>query len=412
MKSEAISEPNQEASGEYTPKRDALLLDVLITLSKRRRFILWSTLGAVFVAAIVAFIIPNEYTADTLILPPSQSSPSSSMLLSQLAGSTALASVAGANLGIRNPGDMYVSLFRSRTVEDFVIERFKLAERYRENKLSDARREFEEHSTVVFGVKDGLIRISVTDHDPKVAADIANGYVAEFSKRSDNLAISEASQRRLFFQQQLLEANQNLAAAEEAMKQTERSTGVLQVDSQAKALIESAAVLRAQIGMKEVELQGMRTYATEGNPQMVEGEQQLAALKSQLAKLAGSDQNSGSDIMLPKGNIPEAGLEYLRKLRDVKYYETITELIARQFEAAKLDEARQGAIVQVADPAVPPDKKSSPHRGVIIVLVTLIGFSISVVWALMTERWKQSRLDLMKRHEEISGFALRNRTPA
>ncbi len=130
------------------------------------------------------------------------------------------------------------------------------------------------------------------------------------------------------------------------MKHTEQSTGVLQVDSQARSLIESAAALRAQIGMKEVELQGIRSYATEDNPQLVMGEQQLAALKKQLTLLAGTDQNSNSDIMLPKGKIPEAGMEYIRRLRDEKYYETITELIARQFEVAKLDEARQGAIIR------------------------------------------------------------------
>ena len=142
----------------------------------------------------------------------------------------------------------------------------------------------------------------------------------------------------------MLEANENLAAAEEAMKRTEQSTGVLQVDSQAKSLIESAAILRGQIVAKEVQLQAMRSYATEDNPQMVTTGQELAALKAQLAKLSGTDENSTSDIIVPKGNIPEAGMEYIRKLRDVKYYETITELIAKQFEMAKLDEARQGAV--------------------------------------------------------------------
>jgi uncharacterized protein involved in exopolysaccharide biosynthesis len=294
---------------------------------------------------------------------------------------------------MRNPGDMYVSLFRSRTVEDSVIRRFKLMGRYHIKKQSEARLKFEERSNVVLGVKDGLILITMTDQDPNEAAEIANGYVDEFRKFSANLAITEASQRRAFFQQQLLEANESLAGAEDAMKHTEHSTGVLQVDSQARSLIESAAALRAQIGMKEVELQGIRSYATEDNPQLVMGEQQLAALKKQLALLAGADQNSNSDIMLPKGKIPEAGMEYIRRLRDVKYYETITELIARQFEVAKQDEARQGAIIQVTDLAVPPDKKSSPHRAIIVLLTMLIAFVTSVLWILAQARWTQTAGD-------------------
>jgi len=301
--------------------------------------------------------------------------------------------MAGSSLGIKSAGDMYVALFGSRTVEDALIQRFGLMARYRTKKISDTRKELEDRSTVVLGVRDGLIRISVTDRDPRYAADIANGYVEEFRKISANLAITEASQRRAFFQQQLLEANQNLATAEESMKHTEQTTGVLQVDSQARSLIESAAALRGQIVAKEVELSAMRSYATEDNPQMIVADQQLAALKAQLAKLAGSDMNSSSEIMMPRGNIPAATMEYIRKLRDVKFYETITELIAKQFEMAKLDEARQGTLVQVVDVALPPDKKSSPPRTLILILATLVAFAIALLATLSSERWRRMQRD-------------------
>src|ERR1700691_1037167 len=247
---QAAMEPDSSAE-------EVHLLDLLIILSKRRKFICWFTLGAAILTAIIVLLIPSRYTAETVVLPPGQNSSMSSALLSQLGGSGALASAAGASLGIKSPGDMYVSLFRGRTVEDALIQRFGLMARYREKKLSDARRKFEDRSTVVLGVKDGLIRITVTDRDPALAAAIANAYVDEFRKLSANLAITEASQRRIFFQQQLLEADQNLTAAEESMKGTEQSTGVLQIDSQTRALIESAAALRAQVVAKEVQLQGM-----------------------------------------------------------------------------------------------------------------------------------------------------------
>jgi uncharacterized protein involved in exopolysaccharide biosynthesis len=391
MKSEAVYGLVQEAEPVGTSETGVHLLDLLIILAQRRKFIYWFTLGAGILATIVVFIIPAKYTATTLILPPAQNSSMSSALLGQLTGSAALASAAGETLGIKNTGDMYVSLLRSQTVEDSLIRRFGLMARYRKKRMTDARLAFEDRSTVVLGVKDGLIRITVTDRDPKLSAQIANGYVEEFRKLSETLAITEAAQRRIFFQQQLLEANQGLATAEEAMKSTQQSTGVLQIDSQARALILSAATLRAQVAAKEVQLSAMRSYATEDNPQMIVAEQQLIALKGELAKLSGTDDSSNSDIIVPKGNIPQAGMEYIRKLRDERYYETVVALIAKQFELAKLDEARQGAIVQVADMAQPPDKRSSPKRTLTIILALVLGFFAACVWCIFAEGFQRMK---------------------
>ncbi|HEX4019918.1 MAG TPA: chain length determinant family protein [Acidobacteriaceae bacterium] len=271
-----------------------------------------------------------------------------------------------------------------------MIQRFNLMARYRHKTMVDTRIAFEKHSTVVLGVKDGLIRITVTDRDPKFAAQLANAYVAEFRKHSDSLTLTEASQRRAFFQQQLLEADGNLTKAENAMKTTERSTGVLQLDSQARALIESAAVLRGQIAAKEVQLQSMRSAVTEDNPQYVMAEQQLDALKAQLAKVAGPSGNVTGDISLSKTNIPEAGMTYLNALRDLRYYETIDELLAKQFEMAKLDEAHQG-VIQISDVAIPPDKKSSPHRALLVILTILLSFFVASGWSLVANAFQRMR---------------------
>jgi tyrosine-protein kinase Etk/Wzc len=380
MQSDVNSEQIQVAESQ-----DLHLLDLLIILAKRRKFILRFTLGTAALAVIAVLVLPSRYTAETVVLPPGQNSSMSSALLSQVGGAGGLAAAAGASLGIKNPADMYVSLIKSRTVEDAVIQRFGLMARYHEKKQSGARAQLEAHSKVVLGAKDGLITLSVTDRDPKQAAIIANGYIDEYRKFSANLAITEASQRRLFFQQQLLEANESLAAAEDALKHTEQSTGVLEVDSQARSLIESAAELRAQVVAKEVQLQGMRAYATEDNPELMMGKQELVALQEQLAKLAGTDKNSSDDVIVPKGNIPEAGMQYLRKLRDVKYYETISELMAKQFELAKLDEARQGASLQVVDAAVPPDSKSFPKPTITVLVAILLGFFLASVWCVLAE---------------------------
>jgi tyrosine-protein kinase Etk/Wzc len=387
MKPETISEQIGTTETQGAPEQDLDLLEWLIVLSKRRRFILRFTVGVAILATITVFLIPSQYTAETVLLPPSQSSSMSSALLSQLSaagtGAGAVASLAGGSLGIKNTSDMYVSLLRGRTVEDAVIQRFGLMARYRKRTMTDAREKFEKRSSVILGVKDGLIRITVEDQDAKLAAEISNGYVEEFRKLSATLAITEASQRRVFFQQQLLEARGKLTEAEEAMKRTEQSTGVLQIDSQAKALIESAATLRGQAVAKEVQIQAMRSFATEDNPELIIAKRQLAALQAQLGKLAGRD--SGSDFIVPKGKVPEVGMEYLRKLRDVKYNEAIYELIAKQFEMAKLDEARQGAVIQVADVAVPPDKISFPKRTMTGILVTLFGFVAACGWCIFSD---------------------------
>ncbi|WP_239461992.1 GNVR domain-containing protein [Occallatibacter savannae] len=255
-----------------------------------------------------------------------------------------------------------------------MIQRFGLLERYRSHNFTDARKAFERHAKVDGSGKDGLIHISFEDRDATRAATMANAYVDEFRELSKHLAITEASQRRAFLEQQLLQAKDNLASAEESLKDTEQKTGLIQLDNQARALIETAAGLRAQIVAKEVQIQSMRTFATDENSQLVQANQELQSLRAQLAKLGGNGDNVDASLLVPKGRVPQAGLEYVRKLRDVKYYEAIFEILARQFEAAKLDEARQGAVIQVIDAAVPPDKKSFPMRTIMVLCSVVIGF--------------------------------------
>jgi len=364
------------------------IFDVLITLSRRRWFIAGFSFSVAVVTAVILLLIPSEYQSTTLVMPPGQSS-SGAAILSQLGGAGSLASMAGAGLGIKTPGALYLALFRSRTLEDTLVQRFGLRDRYKQKMMSGARGAFEKHTVLALGTKDGLITITVEDRDPKMAAEIANGYVEEFRKFSANLSISEASQRRIFFEQQMREAKEKLGTAEEEMKTTEQTTGVLQVDGQTRALIDAAASLRAQVMAKEVQIQGMRSYATEDNPQMVQAKQQLVALEDQLSRLGGVDQDTG--MILPKGKVSQNGLEYLRKLRDMKYYETIYELISKQYEMAKLDEAGQGGTIQVVDEAVPPDRRSYPRRGNVLFVVVFLSLLVSCTWVFVRERQRLNR---------------------
>ena len=272
------------------PKDEISLLDLLIMLAGRKSLILKITAAFVIVAIIVSLLLPQKFTATATVLPPQQNSSLASMLESQLGGGLgSLAALAGGGGGLlKNPNDMFVAMFKSDTVEDGVVQRFGLMQEYKRKHLSDARKAMESRFTIQGDEKDGLLHISVEDKDPKRAAELANGWIDQFRKLSESLAITEASQRRLFFGQQLQQASNNLADAEEALKATEQKTGVIAVGAQAGALIQSAAVLHAEIVAKQVQLQALRSYATNENANVIELQQELDGLQAQLAKLGGS----------------------------------------------------------------------------------------------------------------------------
>ena len=389
---EAEPVTTEESASASRSQTEVSLLDITVLLVAHKRFIVRFVLGAAVLAVVIALLLPVRYEAKIVLLPPQQNSSIGSALLGQMGNLGALGSLGSlaGGLGLKTPADMYLSLLTSRTVEDAMIQRFGLMAEYHLKRMSDTRKEFERRTTAVAGTKDGLIRISLEDGDPKRAAELANGYVDEFRKLSASLAITEAARRHLFFDRELQQAKDDLTVSEEAMRKTQQSTGVLQIDSQARALIESAAVLRAQVVAKEVQIQGMRSFAADDNPNLILAKEQLAALQSQLDQVAGSRSDVGSDIVMSKGRVTGAGLEYLRRYRDLKYHEAVFELLAKELEIAKLDEAREGEIVQIVDAAVPPDGHSSPHRTLIVIGMTILSFFVAVFWLIVRQGWERT----------------------
>lgn len=378
------------------------LLDLLIVLARRRWLILGMAFGMAVAGVIVSLLLPSRYTAITSILPPQQNnSNSSALMMAQLGNLGSVASLTGA---LKNPNDLQVALLKSRTVEDAMLDRFHLVELYHVKRRSDARKRFENVVTIDSGSKDGLIRISLMDGDPHRAAEMANGYIEEFKKSSATLAVTEASQRRLFFEQQLSQSKDNLANAEEELKKTEQKTGLIQLDSQARAVIQSVAQLRAQIAAKEVQIRGMRSFATGENPDLRMAEEELAGLRAEQGKMGAASEGTSNAMPIPKGSMQQSSLEYVRRLRDVKYYETIFDLMARQYEAAKVDEARQGSVVQVVDRAIVPDGRSSPKRTLIVLGAGILGLFLGMVWAFLAEGYtrlsnnpaERSRLEVLR----------------
>jgi uncharacterized protein involved in exopolysaccharide biosynthesis len=366
------------------------MLDFFIVLVRRKKTFLGLSASVTILTILFALLVPKRFTANAAILPPQQSSSISAAILSQVSSVTPLAAAAGGGLGIKNPSDLYVAMLTSRTVEDALIAKFGLQREYEAERLSDARKELEARSSVVSSPKDGLIRIAVEHSNPAEAAAIANGYVDELKRLAETLAVTEAAQRRLFFEKQIEEVKGKLAVAENSLKQMQQSSGVIHLDGQARALIESAAMLRAQVTAKELQVKSIGSYATESNPEMAQARQQLSAMKQELSRLSSDDRSSSAEMLVPKARLPLAVLEHLRRLRDVKYHEAVFELLSKQLELAKLDEARQGGVIQVVDRAIPPDKQSFPRRGPVIVVGFLIALLVSALTVVSLERWESA----------------------
>ncbi len=376
-------------SADPQPQHESAFLAVLVVLARRKKFIAWMTLTFALVACVVSFILPEEFTATILILPPQQGS-SLSSALGELGGLGSIASLAS-EMGSRNTIEMYVSMLKSQSIEDAVIQKYGLLGEYGQKYYYKARKKLERRTTIDGSKKDGLIRLSFEDRNPARAAAIANGYVEILRSLSQHLAITEAAQRRVIFEQQVEKAKNDLSASEEALKQTELTTGFVQIDAQSRALIGSAATLRAQMVAKEVQIEAMKAYAGEGNPDLQEQETELAGLRAQFNQLTGSSDSSPDDLFLSKGNVPAAELEYARKLRDVKYNEAIFEALARQLEIAKIDEAREGGFLQIVNPAVTPEHKSFPKRGWITLGAAAFGLSLAIMIALLQVRLTRMR---------------------
>ncbi len=361
-------------------------LDLFRSLMDRRRTIAIGTAVFTACAVLAALLLPNLYTSTIVILPPQQDHSMEAALLSQASsGLGMLGSLAQQTLGIKNPNDMQVALIRSRTVEDDLIRRFNLQEIYGDKRASDARRKLERNTSIDSGLKDGLIRISVTDKSAERAAEMANAYVASYRYLSAGLAVSEAAQRRLFFEQELKKESDKLADAEQALATVEQQTGLIEPQGQATAVIESVAALRSEITAKDVQIDAMRKFATDENPDLQLAEEERAALRQQLERMGADTATQSGDFLMPKGTVPQAALEYARRLRDVKYEETIFGFLETQYELAKIDEAKEGSLIQVVDPAVKPDEKSSPPRALIVGGGFLCGLLLTGAWVLIAD---------------------------
>ena len=348
------------------------LLDVLLIFARRKWLILGWALAGLVIAIIALLRAPTLYKSQATIMPPQQEQ-SSSALLSQLGALTAFSAV-GSNLGLKNPADLYVSILQTNLVADDMVNRFHLMDVYKIPDLDGAAGMLRKRSKFVTS-KDGLMQIIVEDKDPQRAATLANGYADELFQQNNRLAIGSASQRRLFFEQQLAQEKDHLADAEVALKQTQQSTGVLQLSGQAQNIIGQEANIQANITSHEVQLGALLSSSTEQNPEVVRLRTELAGLREQLQQL----QKGSGGAMLSQHEFPAAGLEYIRKERDMQYHQTLYDLLARQLEAARIDEAKATPTVQMVDPPQLPKVRSWPKPFLFLLVGLVAGIMLGCI---------------------------------
>ena len=354
------------------------LVDLLTWLGEGKRLIAVVTVTAAVVSLATALSLTPIFTARTTLLPPGSQQQSGSA--AALAALGALGGLTG-GLGAKTPDELYVALLKSDSVTRALDERMDLRKHYKLANFESLRKSLPAFVRIASDKKSGVISVEVDDEDPKFAADLANAHAAELTKLLGRLAVSEAQQRRVFFEQQLKDTKEHLISAEQDLRKVQEKSGVIVLDKQAEALIGGAAQIRALIAEREVQLKVLRTSATEQNPDVIRLTSELRALRGELARMESTQGgNAGSAVDMPVGKIPEAAIDYVRARRELKLQETLLESMIRQFEIAKLDEAKEGPALQQVDQALPPDYKSKPARGSIALAGTLLGLIASCVW--------------------------------
>jgi len=351
------------------------LLDLAVPLVEHWKLLIAGPLLAGLAALGIAFAIPPTFTARTTFMPPQQQQSAAAAALQSLG---ALAGLAGAAGNVKSPADQYVALMQSTTVADRLIDEFKLMQVYDKKFRVDAHAELKENVRITAGKKDGLISVEVDDEDPKRAADMANRHVDELRRLTGQLALTEAQQRRVFFETQLAQTRDRLTEAQQSLQASGFNAGAIKAEP--KAAAEGYARLRAEVTAAEVRLQALRRSLADNTPEVQQQQAALGALRAQLARLEAASEGAN-------------GPDYIGRYREFKYQETLFDLFARQYELARLDESREGALIQVVDVAVPPEKKSKPKRALVAVATTLAALFVLAAFLIARHSWRLSAAD-------------------
>lgn len=367
-----------------TGQRRYVLLESLLVLAKRKTLILGCVCLAALTAFLVVLLLPDTYTANAKALPQVQNH----SLLLQLA--YRLNSPLSPNL---QSGQLFVAMLGSETVANHLIDRFSLMKVYDADLKVKARHILSSRTEIRLGV-DGVISVSVDDHDPQRAADLTNGYLEELETLAKSLTKLQVTKHKDFLSKVVKAAAEEFAHAEQVFRQTEEGTSLVLPAPQTKVLIQQEANMHARVAAQEVNVQWLRSFATPENPGLVRAIEKLSALHNQERKLE-IDHGGRPGFNMPLEKMPAAAMEYWRSFRELKFKEAFFDMLRRQLDETKLEETKVDLIiqpvVQVLDRAVLPERKSAPHRFLIVSAVTLLAMLLATVAAFMMERVGRAR---------------------
>jgi uncharacterized protein involved in exopolysaccharide biosynthesis len=376
----------------------------------RRRFFVKVAAAGLIASTIFVFLLPKSYTSTMQLMPPDSQSTSGMAMMAAMAGKAggSLAGVAGDLLGLKSSGALFIGVLRSETSEDRLIQQFDLRKVYGKRLITDARAKLDENTSISEDRKSGIITISVTDHSPERAAALASAYTDELNSLVSELSTSSAHRERVFLEERLKVAKQDLDDASNQLAQFSSKNNTLDIQQEGKAMLDAAGSIAGEMIVAQSQLEGLRQIYTDNNPRVRSLNARVGELRRQLEKLGGM-QAKGSDAGTTSANqstdpasaqvqglpyptirsLPLLGAKYGDYYRRTKIQETVFELLTEQYELAKVQEAKETPSVKVLDPARVPEKKSFPPRLEIMFVGTFLVFASSVVWVLGSARWKE-----------------------
>lgn len=373
-------------------------------LWNQRRFLARLTLLGLAFSTIVAFLIPKRYQSTTRLMPPDQSNSGMAMLSAALGGRTSSSSgsatgssigaIAGDLLGMKTSADLFIGILQSRTVEDDLVDKFNLRKVYRDRYEKDAREDLEGKTDITSDRKSGIIRLQVTDHDPKRAAAMAGEYVHELDRLVAQVNTTSAHRERVFLEGRLTEVEKDLESSEKTFSEFASKNTALDIPTQGKAMIEAAAALKGQLIVAQTELQGMRQIYSDNNVRVRGLQARVSELQHQVEQLGGKfDSPAGSKAPEDATSFPSIrklpllGVSYADLYRNMKVQEAVFETLTQEYELAKVQEAKETPSVKLIDPPDVPEKHSFPHRSWVIAGGGCLFLLVGVGWIFGSERW-------------------------
>ncbi|MGQ9560474.1 MAG: GumC family protein [Candidatus Oleimicrobiaceae bacterium] len=375
--------------------RSSYLFDYLYVLYKRRRFILVTVGSVAVLTAMVSLLLPNWYAARASLLPPKRPGGLTGMLEGGI--SSLMKGLSGLKgLGTSEEAYSYLAILQSRTAMEAVVRKFDLVKVYKikDGSMEKAVRKLSSKAEFDIG-SEGNINITVYDRDRQRAADMANYFIEVLNDISVRLGTQEARGNREFVERRYQENQRDLRLAEDSLKAFQQRYGIYALPEQTEAAIKGAAELKGEAIAKEIALAIAERSLGSDNPETQSLRLQVAEINRKLREMKfGSSEwfsNRSLNLFVPFKDVPELGMEYIRRYRDFEIQNKLLEFLVPLYEQAKLEEQKDMPVVLVLDRAVPPERKAKPRRSLLVIIFTALAALFATSWAFVAELYERER---------------------